>query len=277
MYHQLLAQQRHHRLDLRQPHGQRQGRRVGVARLQAASASASCATSRTAWPGCKQQPWVDASRIGINGWSYGGFMVSYALTHSRASPWASPAAPVTDWRNYDTIYTERYMRTPQNNPEGYRDSAAVRGGRRTCTASCCSIHGAIDDNVHPQNTMQFAYELQKAGKPFQHDAVPEVAPRRHRPGAQSSTCARLMLDFVEETPCRRASRTRPSPCADVGQRVAAARRRCRPPCPASSVPTVCARPRSVGGHGGGRAQRRGRGHAVVHQQRELLRRSGRAG
>ena len=73
----------------------------------------------------KSQPYVDGSRIGIWGWSYGGFMTSYALTHSQSFKIGIAGGTVADWRDYDTIYTERYMGTPQNNPEGYRKSSPV--------------------------------------------------------------------------------------------------------------------------------------------------------
>jgi dipeptidyl-peptidase-4 len=114
----------------------------------------------------KSQPYVDASRIGIWGWSYGGYMTSYALTHSKSFKIGIAGGSVTDWRNYDSIYTERYMQTPQNNPEGYRKSSAVLAAR-DLHGKILLIHGAIDDNVHMSNTIQFAYELQKAGKQFQ--------------------------------------------------------------------------------------------------------------
>ena len=75
-------------------------------------------------------------------------------------------APVTDWRNYDSIYTERYMATPQNNPEGYAASSVVAAAANL-RGKLLLIHGTTDDNVHLQNTMQLVYALQKAGKPFQ--------------------------------------------------------------------------------------------------------------
>jgi dipeptidyl-peptidase-4 len=114
----------------------------------------------------KTQPYVDGSRIAIWGWSYGGFMTSYALTHSRSFKLGIAGAPVTDWRDYDTIYTERFMQTPQNNPEGYRKSSPVHHAK-DLHGKLLLIHGAIDDNVHMQNTIQFVYELQKAGKQFE--------------------------------------------------------------------------------------------------------------
>jgi dipeptidyl-peptidase-4 len=120
----------------------------------------------------KQQPYVDGSRIGIWGWSYGGYMTCYALTHSTSFKIGIAGAPVTDWRDYDTIYTERYMATPQNNPDGYRKSAPVNAAK-DLHGKLLVIHGTIDDNVHLQNTIQFVYELQKAGKQFEVMVYPK--------------------------------------------------------------------------------------------------------
>jgi dipeptidyl-peptidase-4 len=114
----------------------------------------------------KSQPYVDGDRIGIWGWSYGGFMTSYALTHSQSFKVGISGGTVSDWRNYDSIYTERYMQTPQNNPEGYKKSSPVNFAK-DLHGKLLLIHGAIDDNVHVQNTVQFVYELQKTGKQFQ--------------------------------------------------------------------------------------------------------------
>jgi dipeptidyl-peptidase-4 len=113
----------------------------------------------------KQQPWVDGARIGIDGWSFGGFMASYALTHSTSFKMGIAGGSVTDWRFYDTIYTERYMLMPQNNPAGYEKSSVV-GAAKNLHGQLLLVHGVIDDNVHMQNTMALAYALQKAGKPF---------------------------------------------------------------------------------------------------------------
>jgi dipeptidyl-peptidase 4 len=114
----------------------------------------------------RQQPWVDPSRIGIWGWSYGGFMAAYALTHSTSFAMGIAGAPVTDWRLYDTIYTERYMKMPQNNPEGYRETSVVESAA-DLSGKLLLIHGTIDDNVHMQNTLKLAYELQQADKEFE--------------------------------------------------------------------------------------------------------------
>jgi dipeptidyl-peptidase-4 len=114
----------------------------------------------------KSQPYVDGSRIGVWGWSYGGFMTSYALTHSQSFKMGIAGGTVSDWRNYDSIYTERYMQTPQNNPEGYKKSSPVNFAK-DLHGKLLLIHGATDDNVHMANTIQLVYELQKAGKQFQ--------------------------------------------------------------------------------------------------------------
>jgi dipeptidyl-peptidase-4 len=121
-----------------------------------------------------QQPYVDGSRIGISGISYGGFMTLYALTHSKSFRMGIAEGAVTDWRNYDTIYTERYMGLPKDNQDGYRRSSP-RFSAADLTGELLLIHSALDDNVHPQNAMQFAYELQKAGKPFQMMMYPKSA------------------------------------------------------------------------------------------------------
>jgi dipeptidyl-peptidase-4 len=120
----------------------------------------------------KSQPYVDGSRIGIWGWSYGGFMTSYSLTHSQTFKIGIAGGTVADWRNYDTIYTERYMGTPQDNPDGYWKSSPVHFAK-DLHGKLLLIHGAIDDNVHMSNTIQFLYELQKAGKQVQLMVYPK--------------------------------------------------------------------------------------------------------
>ena len=114
----------------------------------------------------KQQPYVDGSRIGIWGWSYGGFMAAYALTHSRSFKAGIAGAPVTDWRLYDSIYTERYMGLPTSNRAGYEKSSIVRAAR-DLHGKLLLVHGLIDDNVHVQNSVMLMYELQQAGKDFE--------------------------------------------------------------------------------------------------------------
>jgi dipeptidyl-peptidase-4 len=105
----------------------------------------------------------DPARVAISGWSYGGFMAAYALTHSTKFALGLAGAGVHDWRLYDTIYTERYMRTPQENAAGY-DASSVIKAARNLHGRLVLIHGTMDDNVHLQNTMQLLWELQTAGK-----------------------------------------------------------------------------------------------------------------
>jgi dipeptidyl-peptidase-4 len=120
----------------------------------------------------KSQPYVDGSRIGLWGWSYGGFMTSYALTHSQTFKIGIAGGTVSDWRNYDSIYTERYMQTPQDNADGYKKSSPVHAAK-DLHGKLLLIHGAIDDNVHMANTIQFLYELQKSGKQVQLMVYPK--------------------------------------------------------------------------------------------------------
>lgn len=144
----------------------------------------------------KSQPYVDGARIGIWGWSYGGFMTSYALTHSQSFKIGIAGGTVADWRDYDSIYTERYMGTPQNNPEGYKKSSPVNAAKNL-HGKLLLIHGAIDDNVHMQNTIQFIYELQKAGKQFQLMLYP-----KSRHGVTDPLLLKhmrqMMLDYILE-------------------------------------------------------------------------------
>jgi dipeptidyl-peptidase-4 len=114
----------------------------------------------------KQLPYVDGSRIGIQGWSYGGFMTSLAMTKGADYfKMGIAVAPVTNWRYYDNIYTERFMRTPQENPEGYDQNSPINFVNQL-NGSYLLIHGSGDDNVHYQNTMEMINALVKANKQF---------------------------------------------------------------------------------------------------------------
>ncbi len=111
-------------------------------------------------------PFVDASRIGIWGWSYGGYMSLMAVFLGEGIFKAALAvAPVTDWRLYDTIYTERYMRTPSENPHGYREGAPLNHVEKL-SGRLLVVHGTGDDNVHAQNTVQLIERLEEARKDF---------------------------------------------------------------------------------------------------------------
>ena len=115
-------------------------------------------------------PYIDAERTGIWGWSYGGFMTLMSLLYGDGPDTFElgvSVAPVASWRQYDTIYTERYMSTPQRNEQGYRNSAPVTWADRLGdNQDLLIVHGDLDDNVHFQNTVQMADALQQAGKQF---------------------------------------------------------------------------------------------------------------
>jgi dipeptidyl-peptidase 4 len=142
----------------------------------------------------KQQPWVDEKQVGIWGWSYGGYMTAYALTHSKVFKAGISGAPVTDWRNYDSIYTERYMGLPSDNPEGYRRSSVVEAAANL-SGDLLLIHGGIDDNVHINNSMQLVKALQDSGVSFEMMIYPA---NRHAVTKEQQVrhMRKLMTDFL---------------------------------------------------------------------------------
>ena len=110
--------------------------------------------------------YIDSKRIGIQGWSYGGYMSSLAITKgSDFFKLAIAVAPVTNWRYYDNIYTERYMQTPQENASGYDENSPINFVDKL-TGKYLLIHGSADDNVHVQNTYEMTSALVKANKQF---------------------------------------------------------------------------------------------------------------
>ena len=118
-------------------------------------------------------PYVDASRIGIFGWSYGGFMSSNCiLKGADVFKMAIAVAPVTNWRFYDSVYTERYMQTPQENASGYDDNSPINHVSKL-KGSYLLIHGTADDNVHVQNTMRMIEALVQANKQFDWAIYPD--------------------------------------------------------------------------------------------------------
>ncbi|WP_162060915.1 S9 family peptidase [Undibacterium sp. KW1] len=119
----------------------------------------------------RKQGWADMDRIALNGWSYGGYMTSYAMTHSKAWKIGFVGAPVTDYRLYDSVYTERYMGLPQENAEGY-DKGSVLKAAKDLSGKIMIMHGTMDDNVHPQNTIMFIDELIKNGKDYSLQLYP---------------------------------------------------------------------------------------------------------
>lgn len=119
------------------------------------------------------KPFVDGKRVAIWGWSYGGYQTIYNLTHSKK--WAAGVAvnPVTDWRLYDTIYTERYGGLPTTNAVGY-ERGSVTNAAKNLHGKLMLIAGAMDDNVHMQNSFQFLHALQQAQKDCDFMVYPRV-------------------------------------------------------------------------------------------------------
>ncbi|REC74980.1 S9 family peptidase [Chryseobacterium elymi] len=119
------------------------------------------------------QSYIDKTRIGMFGWSFGGYMTSLAMTKGADVFKAGIAvAPVTNWRYYDSVYTERFMRTPQENPDGY-DKNSPTEYSSLLKGKFLLIHGTADDNVHFQNSMEFSEALIQNKKQFEFMAYPD--------------------------------------------------------------------------------------------------------
>lgn len=141
------------------------------------------------------QPYIDKSKIAIWGWSYGGYNVLMSMSRGEGIFKAGVAiAPVTDWRFYDSVYTERFMRTPQQNMDGYIDGSPIKLVRQL-QGNLLLIHGSADDNVHFQNTMEYAKALINADKHFDMFVFPD---KDHsiRGSASRNYLYRKVIDFL---------------------------------------------------------------------------------
>ncbi|MGE3820404.1 MAG: DPP IV N-terminal domain-containing protein, partial [Isosphaeraceae bacterium] len=143
------------------------------------------------------RPYLDKDRVGIFGTSYGGYASIMALLrHPEVFQAASASSPVTDWKHYDTIYTERYMWTPQGNEKGYKAGSALTYVDKL-QGRLMLFYGTADNNVHPSNTMELVQALQRAGKSFELQVGPDLGHSGLRPD-------RMMEFFIErlvmETP-----------------------------------------------------------------------------
>jgi dipeptidyl-peptidase-4 len=146
------------------------------------------------------RPFVDGTRVGITGHSYGGFMAAIGVIRRGDVFHAGVAgAPPTDWRQYDTIYTERYMRTPQENPEGYDAGSCVKNAGKL-TGKLLLLHGMMDDNVHPNNTFELANALQSVNRPFSMMLFPNSDHGIWSPAVESVKWSFLVEALSPETP-----------------------------------------------------------------------------
>lgn len=117
-------------------------------------------------------PYIDANRIGIWGWSFGGYMSSLCITKSSdVFKTAIAVAPVTHWKYYDNIYTERYLRTPQENPTGYEENSPLNFADQII-GNYLIVHGTADDNVHFQNAVEMVNKMIKANVEFDSEYYP---------------------------------------------------------------------------------------------------------
>ncbi len=140
-------------------------------------------------------PYVDSTRLGIYGWSYGGFMASLVMTKGAGVYKLGIAgAPVTNWRYYDNIYTERYMQRPQDNPSGYDDNSPLTHAHRL-SGHFLLIHGTGDDNVHLQNSMALQDALIRAGKQFSSFFYPDD-PHGIRGARRRHHLYTMMTEFI---------------------------------------------------------------------------------
>lgn len=146
------------------------------------------------------RPYVDGTRVGIFGTSYGGYASAMALLrHPEAFAAASASSPVTAWYHYDTIYTERFMFTPEGNKAGYEAGDAMNYAK-DLNGRLMLYYGTADDNVHPNNMMQLIQSLQKAGKSFEVQVGPDA-------GHSGLNSSRMMEFFIENLVMRPAKLT----------------------------------------------------------------------
>jgi dipeptidyl-peptidase-4 len=141
-------------------------------------------------------PQLDGTRVGIYGASYGGYMVLYSMTHTDRLKAGVSIAPVSNWRLYDSIYTERYLGLPAKNEAGYNSSSPTNDGEKL-SGALRIVHGTSDDNVHMQNTVQMAEALIKAGKPFDIMLYPNKTHGISGPDALSHLYHSLEAHFMK--------------------------------------------------------------------------------
>ena len=146
----------------------------------------------------QRHDWVNPKRVGITGHSYGGYMSVLALLrHPDVFTVAVATAPVTDWRNYDSIYTERYMRTPAENGENYDAGSCVVLAEQL-KGKLLLLHGMVDDNVHPTNCWQLAEALQAKDMPFEMQFYPNATHNLYLPASKSAKWSFLTRHLIHQ-------------------------------------------------------------------------------
>ncbi len=141
-------------------------------------------------------PQLDAKRMGWWGWSWGGTFTLYAMTHTDRFKVGMAVAPVTDWRDYDSIYTERYLGLPAEDADGYRNFSPVNVAAHL-KGRLLLAHGTGDDNVHIENTVQFVQKLIEAGIPYDLQIFPRKTHSIAGPDVQTELYNRILAQFEE--------------------------------------------------------------------------------
>ena len=144
-----------------------------------------------------EYPQLDGKRLGFWGWSWGGTFTLYAMTHSNRFKAGVAVAPVTDWENYDTVYTERYLGKPEDFPAGYKEFSVVNSAA-ALKGRVLLVHGAGDDNVHFSNTVQFVQALVEAGIPYDLDIYPRKTHSLSGAKVRTHLYDRILAQFEEQ-------------------------------------------------------------------------------
>jgi dipeptidyl-peptidase 4 len=144
----------------------------------------------------QKYPQLDPKRLGWWGWSWGGTFTLYALSHSDRFRAGVSVAPVTDWRNYDSIYTERYLGTPSENSSEYKDLSAVNAAANL-KGRLLLVHGTGDDNVHFENSVQYIQKLIDADLPYDFQIFPRKTHSLAGPEAKTNLYQRILAHFEQ--------------------------------------------------------------------------------
>jgi dipeptidyl-peptidase-4 len=196
----------------------RRGRRFSDAIFrQLGKAEVADQLAGVAW--LKAQPWVDAQRIGIFGWSYGGYQTLMLLAKAPAAFAAGVAvAPVTDWSLYDTHYTERYLDAPQANAQGYDASDVLHWLDGLPPDKLLLVHGMADDNVLFSNSTKLMAALQQHGVPFRLMTYPGAKHGLSTPALKKHVYAMIAAYFDEKLAHTQATASPPAPTAAAAAR-----------------------------------------------------------